>query len=121
MGILVGANWVIDLRLLGAASAVPLQPLTRLFRAMWVGFWLNFVTGLMLFTSDASTKGTTTVFFAKIALIIAAVIVAVLMKRTLTGRDAQSGVVPSAARVFAVLSIVLWLGAITTGRWMAYV
>ncbi|MEQ1759381.1 MAG: DUF6644 family protein [Vicinamibacterales bacterium] len=121
MGILVGANWVVDLRLLGAGAGIPLGPLARLFKAMWIGFWLNLVTGVMLFAADASTKGTTTVFFVKLVCVVAAVIVAVLMKRSVYGTSASPTVVPPIARTFAVLSILLWLGAITTGRWMAYV
>ena len=62
MGVLVGANWALDLRFLGVASSLPLSGLERLFRAMWIGFWVNFVTGVMLFAADATTKGTTNVF-----------------------------------------------------------
>lgn len=120
MGVLVGANWVFDLRLLGVGSGLSLAPLQRLFRVMWIGFWVNFVTGVMLFAADASTKGTTNVFFIKLALIVAAVIVAVLMKRSVYGHGDTPTAVPPAARVFAVLSILLWLGAITAGRLMAY-
>ena len=109
------------LRFLGVARAVPLAPLEKLFRVMWIGFWLNLVTGLMLFAADASTKGTTTVFMIKIGIVIAAVLVAALMKRVAYPRNAKPVDVPFLAQACAVLSIVLWLGAITTGRWMAYV
>ncbi len=121
MGVLVGANWVLDLRLLGVGAAVPVGALKRLFPIMWAGFWLNLVTGLLLFAADATTKGTTRVFFIKIALVVIAVVVAVLMKRLTYVRGEAPPVVPFAARVCAVLSILLWLGAITAGRLMAYV
>jgi hypothetical protein len=121
LGVLVGANWTLDLRFLGVGRSIPLAPLRPLFRVMWVGFWLNLLTGVLLFAADASTKGTTTVFFVKIALVIAAVIVAVAMQRSVYPREAAPSRVPALASVLAALSIVLWLGAITTGRWMAYV
>jgi len=37
LALLVGANAVVDLRLLGVARAIPLAPLKRLFRIMWIG------------------------------------------------------------------------------------
>jgi hypothetical protein len=122
MGVLVGANWALDLRFLGVASSLPLSGLERLFRAMWIGFWVNFVTGVMLFAADATTKGTTNVFFIKLGLVITAVIVAVLMKRSVYGGGSSvATAVPITGRLCAALSIVLWLGAITTGRLMAYI
>ena len=121
MGVLVGANWALDLRFLGVASSLPLSGLERLFRAMWIGFWVNFVTGVMLFAADATTKGTTNVFVIKLGLVIIAVIVAVLMKRSVYGGRDVPTVVPITGRLCAALSIVLWLGAITTGRLMAYI
>lgn len=120
MGVLVGANWVLDLRFLGVGSGLPLGLLGRLFRAMWIGFWVNFITGVMLFAADATTKGTTNVFFIKLLLVVLAVIVAIQMKRSVYGQGTAPTLVPPAGKVLAALSIVLWLGAITAGRLMAY-
>jgi len=47
LALLVGANVVVDLRLLGVARAIPLAPLQRLFRPMWAGFTINAVTGIL--------------------------------------------------------------------------
>jgi hypothetical protein len=120
MGVLVGANWTLDLRVLGVGAGVPLAPLEKLYRAMWFGFWVNLITGVMLFAADATTKGTTTIFFVKIGLIVTAVIVAIVMRRVVYPRGAQPGV-PPLARALAALSIVLWVGGIVTGRWMGYI
>ena len=49
LGVLVGANWALDLRLLGVAPGIPLRALEKLFRWMWIGFWINAVSGVMLF------------------------------------------------------------------------
>lgn len=121
MGVLVGANWVLDLRFLGVASGVPLGAIRRLFRAMWIGFWLNLATGVMLFAADASTKGATRLFVFKIGLVIVAVLVAAGMQRRVYGRGTEPTAVPSGVPALAALSIVLWLGAIAAGRYMAYV
>ena len=54
LALLVGAS-ALDLAL-GFAPRIPLR-LSKSFRVMWFGFWLNLITGLMLFAADASTKG----------------------------------------------------------------
>ena len=56
MMLLVGSAWVVDLRLLGVARTVPLGPLRPLFRIMWAAFWINFVTGVLLFIADPERK-----------------------------------------------------------------
>ena len=42
---LIGANAVVDLKLLGIARAIPLR---RLFRTMWKAFAMNVATGILL-------------------------------------------------------------------------
>ena len=57
LGVLVGANWMVDLRVLGVGRAIPLGVLSRAFPIMWAGFWVNAITGVLLFVADP-TKGT---------------------------------------------------------------
>ena len=120
MGVLVGASTVIDLRLIGVAPQIPLAPLGRLFPIMWAGFWLNAITGVALFVADATTKGTTTVFMAKLGIIVVAVIVLFDIKRRVYGAN-QTTVVTTRTRALAMASLALWFLAIVTGRYMAYV
>jgi hypothetical protein len=120
MGVLVGASTVLDLRLLGCAPKIPLAPLDRLFPIMWAGFWLNALTGVALFVADATTKGTTTVFMAKLGIIVLSVIVLFDIRRRVYGRDGVAAVT-SQAQVLAAASLALWFAAIVTGRYMAYV
>ena len=56
-------------------------------------------------------------------MIALAVIVALRTKRVVFGDDtaAASDVVPNGARVLAVLSLILWAGAITVGKLMEYI
>ena len=120
LGILVGANWALDFRLLGVAPRVPLAPLKRLFPIMWFGFWLNAITGLLLFAADATTKGATTIFVIKLGLVGVAVIVVKLTDRSVFGDDAEAARVTGVGRMLAVASLLLWAAAIATGRYMAY-
>ena len=121
LGVLVGASTVIDLRLLGAAPNIPLEPLRRLFPIMWAGFWVNAISGALLFITDATTKGTTRVFMAKLAIIAVAVIVLAAIRRSVFARDVLAGATPMTVKALAAVSLALWLAAIITGRYMAYV
>ena len=56
LGVLVGANAALDLRLLGFGRRMPLADLEGLFLGMWCGFALNAATGALLFAADATTK-----------------------------------------------------------------
>jgi len=75
MGILVGFNWALDLRLLGVGRQVPVRAMGKFFPVMWVGFWLNLVTGLLLLAADATTKMTSWVFGVKMFFIVLAMLV----------------------------------------------
>jgi len=120
LAVLVGANWALDLRLLGVAKAIPLQTLSPSFRVMWIGFWVNFVSGVLLFAADATTKGTTTVFMVKLALIAVGVALIVLTRRTVYGRGAKAPTIDATARLLAAGSLLVWIVAIAAGRLMAY-
>ena len=121
LGVLVGASAVINLRLLGAAPQIPLEPLRRLFPIMWAGFWVNAISGVLLFVTDATTKGTTTLFMSKLGIIVLAVIVLTAIRRSAFGHDPVSSEPPMSVKALAAASLALWLAAIITGRYMAYV
>jgi hypothetical protein len=121
LGVLVGANWMVDLRVLGFGRAIPVGALTRAFPAMWAGFWVNAVTGVMLFAADPIAKGTTTVFMWKLAIIVVGVALVIALKRKLYGRNAEVDRPGLGVKAMAVASLVAWVAAIATGRWMAYV
>jgi hypothetical protein len=118
LGVLVGANWVVDVRVLGFASRIPLSALDKAFPIMWVGFWVNAVSGAMLFAADATTKGTTTLFMGKLGLIAIGVLLVVLLRRAVSGREATIG---PQAKMLAAASLAVWVAAIGAGRFMAYV
>jgi hypothetical protein len=120
MSLLVGSSAVIDLRLLGVAPAVPLAPLAAVYRGLWLGAVISGASGLLLFAADATTKGATAVFFVKLACIAAALAVAVRIRRCVWRPPDVAAVVPPGAGAWAVLSLLLWLGAIAAGRLMAY-
>lgn len=121
LGVLVGANAVVDIRVLGFASAFPISSVRSLGPPMAVGLVLNVVTGVLLFAADATTKSGQTVFFVKLGCIALALLAMSRVMR-LVGRATGDGALAgTAARGWAVLSLTSWLAAIVAGRLMAYV
>src|SRR5215813_2704869 len=74
MGIVCGISAGIDLRILGLAPALPLAPMEKYFPVLWVGFWINAVTGAVLLAADATTKFTNLDFYVKMIFIALALV-----------------------------------------------
>jgi hypothetical protein len=122
LALLVGLNAAFDLRLLGVGRGVPLDALETWFPVMWIGFWLNLVTGLMLFATDPIRLGTTTIFFSKLGVVVVGVALIPLLRSAVYGRAGlPNPTITPTARAYALLSLLVWTAAIVTGRLMAYV
>jgi hypothetical protein len=119
LGVLVGANWMVDLRVLGVARAVPIGILSRAFPVMWAGFWLNAISGVLLLVADP-TKGLIPIFLWKLGVIAVGVAFILLLKRKVYGRGVEMDNASVGVKMMAALSLVIWIAAIATGRWMAY-
>ena len=120
MAVLVGASWVLDLRLLGISRNVPLSAFRWVFRAVTVGLIVNLATGVLLFAQRATTWGTSIPFLIKMGLVIASVATLVPMRSYVFRSDAQPREVSGGARLLALASILAWSGAVTAGRLLAY-
>jgi hypothetical protein len=121
LALLVGANMIVDLRLLGVARAVPIAPLKKLFPIMWTGFAINAVTGILLVIAYPTKSLTNLDFYVKLSVIGFAIWV---MQRLKTQVFEDPGLSESemTARgaALAKWSLFLWFGAITAGRLLAY-
>src|SRR5260221_14390062 len=71
MGVLVGASWVLDLRLLGISRRIPLSAFRWVFPAVAISLVVNLITGLLLFMARATLWGAAFPFLIKILLVIA--------------------------------------------------
>jgi hypothetical protein len=120
LGIVVGAAVIVDLRLLGVGPGIPLEEVERLFPIFWVGFFINLVSGVMLFVSEAADKATQPVFLLKLLLIAIGVVVTARIRRRLFGGGSPPILAAATGRTLAVTSLVVWGGAIVAGRLMAY-
>ena len=121
LAILVGANAAVDLRFLGVARRIPLAEMEQFFRYMWVGFWINAISGALLFTTEATTKGVAHIFLIKLGFIAVGVTLIVLLRRSVYGHGTEIVAVPASAKAFAAISLFVWAAAITAGRLQAYI
>jgi hypothetical protein len=122
MALVVGIAAAIDLRILGFAPALPLAPMERFLPVLWLGFWINAVTGAVLFAVDATEKATNLDFWIKMAFIALAVInLRLIQKRVLRDPNLDKGPPSIEAKVLAGTSLFFWMGAIAAGRLLAYV
>jgi len=119
MGVLVGASWMLDLRLLGVARNIPLSAYRWVFKAVAISLAVNLTTGALLFAQRATTWGTALPFLVKMALVVAAVATLVPLRRHVLGSDADQRDMAN-ARFLAIASVVAWTGAVTAGRLLAY-
>jgi len=121
MGLLVGASVVIDLRLLGVARELPLAPLKGLYRIIWIGFWIQIVSGGLLLIAYPTKALTNPDFYIKLTLIgIAVTVMHSIQKRVFADSTLSENDMMTRGRSLAVWSLVLWAGAVTAGRLLAY-
>ena len=99
-------------------SAEPLAQLaTRSTRRIWVLLVVLAVTGLLLITAEPGRTITNPVFYAKM-IMLAAVIVVTLLLAFIARRVER----PNALHIaLAVLAVLLWIGIIFAGRLIAYI
>ncbi len=122
--VLVGAAFFFDLRLFGIGRALPVTGLARhLLTWARASFAIILGSGLMMFTAHATEMAANPAFRLKMVLIAAALVNAGVFHRwpfrSVSGWDAGA-VTPASAKVAALLSLVLWTGAISCGRLLAY-
>lgn len=120
MGLSAGAAFIVGMRLVGVGRPLPVSSLRVFFKIFWAGFFLNAVTGSILFAAHATTTGYIPMYYIKLALIAAGMVLSVPI-RTFVDGEASDGVVPSTVKGLAALSLIVWVAVITTGRLIAYV
>jgi hypothetical protein len=121
LALLVGFNSAVDLLLLGVASDIPLKPLKRFFPLMWLGFYVNAISGVFLVIAYPTKALTNPVFYIKLALIALAVTTLwAIQNRVFGDASLSEAAMVAKGRTMAKLSLALWFGAITAGRLLAY-
>lgn len=123
LAVVVGIFAMRDLRLLGLFPAIPPKAFLALSKLGWIGFIVNAVSGVLLFTSQAVTFVGNIPFLIKISCIIAAMVLAGVIQARLRvelGAGSAAVVISDSTRIIAAISLSLWVGAIVAGRLIAY-
>lgn len=116
IGLLLGNLVLLELRVFGMGAALPVKPLARLSLGLAAtGFLMAATSGLLMFASQPEELLANRIFTLKMLLLMVAACNAGLFH----ARDSLSKM-DTLARVYMVISTVLWLSVVTCGRWIAY-
>jgi len=121
----LGFAVLLDLRLLGVCMRrrKVSEVLGQLNPYLFVGFAIMIVSGLLLFTGDPPAFWGTTFFKVKMIFLVLAGLNVLIFNATIGRKVAEWDLAPktpSAAKVAAILSIVLWVAIVAAGRAIAY-
>ena len=124
LAIVVGIFMMRDLRLIGFFQGISFESLESLRNLGWTGFVINAISGCFLFSSQATVFIDSTPFLLKISMIFLAAISAGILQNKL--RDGAvtwdgAGAAVGSVRIIAMFSSALWIGAIISGRLVAYI
>jgi hypothetical protein len=116
-----GLILITDLRLLGwTLTDIPIDDMIRSLRP-WkqLGFSIMVSCGALLGGSKAADYLTNPYFTIKMTLLLAIGLHGLYFRRTVY-RAGATPISRSAGRAAGVLSLILWVGVVSMGRWIAY-
>ena len=121
MGFAVGICLALDLRILGVAPGVRIAEMRRFVPIVWIAFWINAISGVLLLIGYPTKALTNPVFYLKLLLIGVGLWLFNRIGRRVFDETAgdQRAESPIVQRL-AIVSLVCWVGAITAGRLLAY-
>ncbi len=114
-----------DLRLLGvalkSASIADVVNQTRIWKR--IGFVIMISMGIMLAGAKLETYYTNPYFHLKLTLLALVGVHAMVFHKSVYAHPEkldQSPTIPRVAKVAAIVSMMLWVGILSAGRWIAY-
>jgi hypothetical protein len=120
--VFIGTIALLDLRILGVADRG--HTITQLAEQVlpwnWIVFALATASGFVLFATDAVNYVPVGLFQLKLLVIVLAVLATILVQRGLRTWD-EAPVVPMSAKIVALLSLTLWIGAILAAVDISYI
>jgi hypothetical protein len=121
-GALIGSILTLDLRILGLFGGVPLAALAPpLIRVAGWGLGLALVTGFMLFSVRPLSYVQNPAFLAKLALLVLGIANVAVVHFGRRWKAALSGSrIAGVLRGSALVSILIWAGAVVAGRWIGF-
>lgn len=121
MGLVAGFGAAMGLRLLGYAPGVPVAAMEKFYSVFWAAFAANAASGVLLLAGYPYKAATNPDFYIKLSLIALGVYLTVKIRREiLLSPDANAAAASPHARRLALMLMATWLGAILSGRLLAY-
>ena len=111
--LLVGATVMVDLRVMGLAARrrTLIEVANQLFPWMWVGLCMAVFSGFFMFAGDAPDFYQAITFRIKILVVLVALAFGLIVRHYVP-RWSEVPSIPVGAKLVAILSLVLWIGAI---------
>jgi hypothetical protein len=121
LALVAGLSVGIDLRILGVAPQIPLAPLGRFFPVMWLGFWVNAVSGFLLMIAYPTKALPDPVLSVQLGFVAAAMVYLHLIRnRVFRHVNPAEGPMAASAKNLAAVSLLWWFGAIFAGKFVEY-
>jgi uncharacterized membrane protein len=122
--LLIGTVGALDLRIMGFARRLPLDPLLRVVPWALAGFGINVATGLMAFIGMPEFYTLDYAFWVKLlAILLLGVNAAAFYLTGVSGAFSRLGPgedAPMSAKLVAASSLLLWFAVIILGRYIQY-
>ncbi|MBZ5610882.1 MAG: hypothetical protein LAP38_21675 [Acidobacteriia bacterium] len=121
LAVIGGAILIVDMRLFGVIlPGQPVRQLARDAQPFLVGSLIvMLISGVLLFTSEATKCYDHDAFWVKMACLAAAILFTFTVKRRVTNAG-DGGVNPRWNKIVAVVSVALWSGVGIGGRWIGF-
>jgi mannose/fructose/N-acetylgalactosamine-specific phosphotransferase system component IIC len=124
MAAVVGLVLMLDIRVLGYATRIPVMTFRKFMPYAWIGFVLNLISGLLLFASTATRLISNWPFILKMISIVLGGVMTFWLWRALESNRPSDSAEPNisrSAKWVAFGSLALWIAAIVFGRLIAYI
>lgn len=126
IGIVFGAAVILNLRLLGIGRST--RRVSELFDTLlpwlWGGLTVLLLTGIVQTFAEPARQLKTPHFLWKMVMVLVVAIVTFLFQKSVRRHKAQwdaAAANPAAGKLFALVTLSLWVGIIVCGRMIAYV
>lgn len=119
MAFVVGINIAISLRVLGYTPRFNLQPLLKFYVIHWAAVVAIFLSGLSLLMAYPAKALSNPVFYIKFAALVVALLISRRFQNLIRSGDAEFEF-KKTHRNLAILTLVLWVTAVSAGRFLAY-
>jgi len=114
---------MLDLRLMGLAGRG--QPVSRMVRRFTPWIWYALIvltsTGAILIIGEPERELLNWAFRAKMLMLATVALITLLVQRRAEKNEAYWETRTTAARLVGFVSLLLWIGIVSAGRWIAYV